>query len=470
MCDGVGDLPSGPTLWQDAAGPDLPCQHTDDMQAEPQWMSEAALGHAGLQAGPDRRPVPVDQLQETYVDDGLEASEGVDPSKVLDDFLLSRRSPRAAAAGGSRYSSARPMQPGAPRSSHWAQQHGPAAAAAAVQAGRSGDVEPLMVPRRQHTGQQHSRPYAGQHKQQVGWGEAHTNPHECYPEHGHAAVADWEAPWAAAAGAAEDDEGMGYQAQWEPEAGGTDFLEVQHGGEVGQGHGFWGQQQPGHQQWFDQGPPERQQGVHINQPYSRRSNMPSWAEDGVFVKPMQPQAGYQARQRQAYPQQQQVAGMFQQPGGFDSGPTGDPAPQHTASRGGMFAAAVRSLRDLHDDPNAGDGFATGAAASPPLARHQAFGVLGAGAAGRRPAQRDAGFADGPPAGRGSMLPAQRRPGGAAAPSSSNGSGSGLTAAAFMPHHNPSKQLKYKLPAAAAGVVKRKKAGRKGGFQTKLFWG
>lgn len=467
--DGMRDLPSGPALWQDPSGPDLPCQHTDHMQAEPQWLRDAAMGNAGLQpGGPDRQPLPVDQLQDTYVDEGLEASECVDPSRVLDDFLLNRRSsPRAAAAAGStaRYSSARPMQQGAQRSSHWAQQHGPAAAAAAaVRAGRTADEEPVMMPRR-HAGQQHRQPHAGQHRQQVGWGEAHTNPHERYPEHGRAAMAEWEAPWAAAAAGAEDDEWMGYQAACEPEAGGTDFLEAQQGGEVGEGHGFWGQQQPGHQQWFDQGPANRQQGVHINQPYSRSSNMPAWAEDGELSAPrLQPQTGYQVRPRHAHQQQQQqVAGMFQQPGGLDFGPTGDPAPRHTASRGGMFAAAVRSLRD---DPGVGDGFAPGATASPPPARQQAYGVLGA--AGRRPTQRDAGFADGPPAGREFMLPAQRRHGGAAAPSSSNGSG--LTAFAFMPHHNPSKQLKYKLPAAAGGVVKRNKGAKKGGFQTKLFWG
>jgi hypothetical protein len=49
--------------------------------------------------------------------------------------------------------------------------------------------------------------------------------------------------------------------------------------------------------------------------------------------------------------------------------------------------------------------------------------------------------------------------------------SSLFAPAFMPHRNPSKQLKYKLPGAVGqgGVVKRKKGGR-GGGQTKLCWG
>jgi hypothetical protein len=52
------------------------------------------------------------------------------------------------------------------------------------------------------------------------------------------------------------------------------------------------------------------------------------------------------------------------------------------------------------------------------------------------------------------------------PAASNSSG--LSVPAFMAHHNPSKQLKYRLPVGA-GVAKRKKPG-KGGLQSKLCWG
>jgi hypothetical protein len=105
-----------------------------------------------------------------------------------------------------------------------------------------------------------------------------------------------------------------------------------------------------------------------------------------------------------------------------------PAPmQGTVSRGGMFAAAATRDAPQHRGSRGGRG----------------MGHMAAG--------RDVG-------GSGFAV---------SGPTSSNSSG--LRALAFMPHHKPSKQLKYQLPAAQAGAVKRKR-GPQAGFQTKLFWG
>jgi hypothetical protein len=65
------------------------------------------------------------------------------------------------------------------------------------------------------------------------------------------------------------------------------------------------------------------------------------------------------------------------------------------------------------------------------------------------------------------VPQPRRGLAAVAHPAASNSHSGLNVPAFMPHRNPSKQLKYRLPAAAGGGVGKRKKG--GGAQTKLCW-
>jgi hypothetical protein len=160
-----------------------------------------------------------------------------------------------------------------------------------------------------------------------------------------------------------------------------------------------------------------------------------------------------------------IARPHAQPGQTGAFGVGRGPGQHTASRSGKFATAPQGMQDLEDDndlfaaplaPCRQAGQRRGAAAAVALGggvgsmqgRRQypgavaAAGYVGRGASGKQPTTR--GFA---------------------VPTSSNTSS--LSVPAFLPHHNPSKQLKYRAPtAAAAGVVKRKK----GGLQTKLCWG
>jgi hypothetical protein len=163
--------------------------------------------------------------------------------------------------------------------------------------------------------------------------------------------------------------------------------------------------------------------------------------------------------------------------------------QAPASRGGMFAtgqhSTLKSRGSMQGDYE--DAFGDqqdmgvpGSAFAAP--RHQQAAAAAVGGNRRYGSSRRQGQQGGAPRGHseaGGMFGASGRGFGVAAMESAPRECSGpagsatssLFAPAFMPHRNPSKQLKYKLPGAVGqgGVVKRKKGGR-GGGQTKLCWG
>jgi hypothetical protein len=132
--------------------------------------------------------------------------------------------------------------------------------------------------------------------------------------------------------------------------------------------------------------------------------------------------------------------------------------------GGMFAATPRGTRvaqpqDLQED----DAFFDSGPAHP---QHSAARPPAAAAGYKQGRRADASASDARGwASRGMQMQPVHR-GFTGGPAASNSSG--LSVPAFMPHHNPSKHLKYR-PPVGAGVAKRTKRG-KGGLQSKLCWG
>lgn len=424
--------------WQDAGQ----YQH---MQQDP-WADSPGTGPRAVHRGQQE----MQHRQQHGARAGPEymPATGFDPSAVLDDFLSSRSPAGAAPAGNQGAGYGRPTgmaagRPGMPTGSYKAlhQQH---SRAGQMNRGQGQSAAPGR--HQQQWAGAVGGAYAPQPQRPVRQAGMRRGPDAVYSP----------APWAAA-----DDDAAGLD-RFGVAASSADFLQVTHEdafADAGEGAEPWEQLDagPGFDLGGMQGGWQGQQ--RSRQVHGRGGRMPMRQAEEVPAQQFEPMFKDEGdlfdqqramNVRRAGRQQQGQAGAYVTERGL---------PQRGASRGGMFAATPDNMQGFEDD-----GYLFGsepASRQAPGARHTAAAAAaGAGMQARRPHPMAGGAAG--YCGRG-----QTGHRGFGGPSSSNTSG--LSVPAFMPHHNPSKQLKYRMPAAAGGGVKRKKGGE-GGLQTKLCWG